>query len=148
MTTIAYLHANGYIDIPIDKGIYIIKKPCDLAIKFLDKTTAITDFKSKRLLYDVEILKNKYSGLQDKNILYIGKAACKKGLRQRIGQYIDYGYNEGKIHRGGRAIWQIENCEQLIIDFYCCEECEQEEKSLLKNYKILNGNYPLANWRL
>ena len=148
MPSITYFHSNGYNEIPTKKGIYIVKIPGDFTVKFLDKTTAITDFESKKLLYDIEILKNKYSGLQDKNILYIGKAACKKGLRQRISQFINYGYNEGKIHRGGRAIWQIENCEQLVVDFYCCEKCEQEEKSLLNKYKIHNGNSPLANWRL
>jgi len=145
---ITYLVTNGYNEIPINKGIYIVRIPCNFTVKFLDKTPAISDFKSKNLLYDIKMLENKYSSLQDKNILYIGKADCEKGLRQRIGQYIDYGYKKGKIHRGGRAIWQIENYEKLLIDFYCCIECEHEEKNLLKNYKFLNGDYPLANWRL
>ena len=148
MTTIASLYINGYKEIPIEKGIYIVRKPIDFAIEFMDKTAAITHFKSKNLLYSAKMLDDKYSRLQDKNILYIGKAGCKKGLRQRIRQYVKYGYSKGKIHRGGRAIWQISNCKNLTIEFYSCADCETEEKKLLENYKSANGDLPLANWRL
>lgn len=148
MPNIHSLYINGFADIPTEKGIYIVKIPYGFNLKFLDSTTSFSHLNSKSLLYDVPLLEEKYFRLIDKDILYIGKAACKKGLQQRIRQYINYGYQKSKIHRGGRAIWQIKNCDQLIIEFSICDDCESQEKKLLSDYYIRNGSYPVANWRL
>lgn len=44
----------------------------------------------------------------------------KKGLRQRLKQYVNYGWNHAANHKGGRAVWQIEDAEFLLLAY---EEC-------------------------
>ncbi|MDD5891692.1 MAG: hypothetical protein PUC72_04060, partial [Bacteroidales bacterium] len=80
---------------------------------------------------------------------YIGKANGKNGLQQRLKQYVLYGYNKSKIHKGGRAIWQLENSKDFMVEYACVDNPEEIEKQLIIKYKEQNnGAYPLANWRL
>jgi hypothetical protein len=51
-------------------------------------------------------------------------------------------------HRGGRAIWQIENNKDLLIGYFLCNSPESKEKELLKIYKGQYGVLPLANWKI
>ena len=83
----------------------------------------------------------------DKSVLYIGKANGRGGLRQRVRQYIKYGWGAAANHKGGRAVWQVENFPILLLDYEVCEDCEQREHELLAAFKRENGVYPLANWR-
>ena len=69
------------------------------------------------------------------------------GLRQRVQQYIKYGWNTAANHKGGRAVWQVENFPILLLEYEVCEDCEQREHELLAAFKRENGVYPLANWR-
>ena len=68
-------------------------------------------------------------------------------LRQRVRQYIKYGWGAAANHKGGRAVWQVENFPILLLDYEVCEDCEQREHELLAAFKRENGVYPLANWR-
>lgn len=98
-------------------------------------------------LYSAEQLSRKYSTCTNQEILYIGKADGKKGLRQRLKQYMNYGWGHATNHKGGRAIWQIEDAGLLLLAFEECEDARAREKQLLADYKAKNGSYPLANWR-
>ena len=138
---------TNFAEIPTKEGIYWIRVPREFQVCFLDTKTAMKYFRGKEMLYPQEKLVDKYVNLKEKEILYIGKASAKKGLKQRICQYIKYGYGLGKIHRGGRAIWQIDGCENLLIEYRCCDNSEREEKRLLLEYRERNNSYPLANWR-
>ena len=99
--------------------------------------------------YGIELLQKKYENCKNKKLLYIGKAGGEKGLKQRLRQYVLYGYNESKVHKGGRAVWQIEDAQELLVEYACVDNPEAAEKYLLKQYKHQNnGVFPLANWRL
>ena len=69
------------------------------------------------------------------------------GLRQRVLQYVKYGWGTAVNHKGGRAIWQVKDYPLLLLEYEVCENCEQREHELLADYKKENGTYPLANWR-
>lgn len=100
-------------------------------------------------LYDVNRLHDKYTSCLDRKVLYIGKANGRRGLYQRLKQYVLYGYNESRIHNGGRAIWQLNEASALMIEYACVDDPEGVEKALLSKYKEQNkGVLPLANWRL
>ena len=58
-----------------------------------------------------------------------------------------YGWNNATNHKGGRAIWQIEDAGLLLLAYEECEDGRIREKQLLADYKAKNGSYPLANWR-
>lgn len=125
----------------------MVLKPENLRINILPTTTAITEYKGESMLYDSNMLNLKYEK-SDKNILYIGKAGGDNRLRGRIRQLVKYGYCEADNHRGGRAVWQIENNRGLKIGYFTCNSLESKERELLEIY---NRNYdvlPLANWQI
>ncbi|MCX7749212.1 MAG: hypothetical protein N2645_20305 [Clostridia bacterium] len=144
--TIEALYNDGCSEIPNKKGIYIVIAPDTFCVKFTDQTTAINCFRVSNLLYPVENLKTKFEKT-DKRTLYIGKAGgVRNKLRQRIRQYIRYGFKEAENHRGGRAIWQIENCKQLLLGYRSCENPEAKERELLAWFNEKYGTFPVANW--
>ena len=76
-----------------------------------------------------------------------GKASGKKGLRQRLRQYIRHGWGEIGNHLGGRAVWQTSDCQDLLVLWAVCPDPVQEEHGLLEAYCRRRKDYPLANWR-
>ncbi|HIQ68207.1 MAG TPA: hypothetical protein IAB74_06845 [Candidatus Faecousia excrementigallinarum] len=129
-------------DIPHEPGVYFVMASAHMEISFFAApgNTGATG-------YDVKVLEKKYACCGNKNLLYIGKAAGKRGLRQRILQYMKYGWQEGVNHKGGRAIWQIAGAENLLLTWEVCQNAAAREHQLLAEFKNQNGTYPLANWR-
>lgn len=152
------LDNDSLSSIPNKNGYYIIYLPEDFEIKFKSQTDAVERYVKKGeiidLVYPLEILNSKLEAVQrikDKeyrNILYIGKAEGKNGLRQRIKQFVGYGYKTSNNHRGGRAIWQIENNKSLLLDYFVCENAEARERDFLIEFKQKYNTYPLANWQI
>lgn len=141
-TTLQTLYRYGCNCIPEVPGVYRILRPEGMPIRFTERA-----YNPSAKLYSAEQLSRKYSACIDQEILYIGKADGKKGLRQRLKQYMNYGWDHATNHKGGRAIWQIEDAGLLLLAFEECEDAEAREKQLLADYKAKNGSYPLANWR-
>lgn len=142
-TTLQTLYRCGCDCIPEAPGVYWVLRPEGMPIRFTEHT-----YNHSAKIYPVEVLSHKYEGCKDQEILYIGKADGKKGLRQRLKQYMNYGWAQATNHKGGRAIWQIEDAEFLLLTYEECENAATREKQLLADYKRKNNNnYPLANWR-
>lgn len=141
-TTLETLYRMNCVSVPKEKGIYRVLLPDKMDLVFKDQCQ-----NRSALDYTVDRLQTKYDCCKDRRILYIGKANGRNGLQQRLRQYMKYGWNEAANHKGGRAIWQIENFEMLLLDYEPCADCEQKEHELLHKYKEENGCYPLANWR-
>ena len=135
-------------------GIYKVYMPTDYKMIIRPTTDAITNYKGKSMLYTEQELVNKWEKIcqraVDKEILYIGKASKSKtrNLRKRLTEYLKYGYGEVKNHRGGRAIWQLEDNKELLVEIIQCENPEEREKELLIEYHQQCGEYPFANWRI
>lgn len=49
--------------------------------------------------------------------------------------------------RGGRAIWQVEQREELRFSWQVCPEADELEKQLLRRYYETFHCYPVANRR-
>lgn len=141
-TTLQTLYRCGCDCIPEIPGVYWVLRPEEMTIRFTEHT-----YNHSAKLYPVEVLSHKYEKCKDQEILYIGKADGKKGLRQRLKQYMNYGWGHATNHKGGRAIWQIEDAGLLLLAFEECEDARAREKQLLADYKAKNESYPLANWR-
>jgi hypothetical protein len=88
-------------------------------------------------------------GYED-GLLYIGKAkkSSGRGLRKRITEFVKYGYSMVNNHRGGRAIWQLDNNKELLIKVIECDNPKIVERNELIKYKEIYGEYPFANWSL
>lgn len=141
-TTLETLYRFSCQGIPDMPGVYRVLAPEGIPIQFKSTASNLT-----APLYPVDVLTQKYADCQDKQTLYIGKARGKKGLRQRLQQYMKYGWNEAGNHKGGRAIWQIQNAGMLLLTYEPCSDCVMREHQLLRDYRTTNGCYPLANWR-
>lgn len=140
--TLKTLYETSCSDIPSVPGIYFIWLPDGMEIQFTDQVA-----NHHAPLYPIDILCDKYMSSKEKRLLYIGKASGKKGLCQRIRQYVKYGWNEAVNHKGGRAIWQIVNAEQLFLSYEICEDAVNREHELLCKFQEQNHVLPLANWR-
>lgn len=141
-TTLETLHSFECRGVPDEPGVYWIFAPEGLPIQF--EPTAPN---CAAPLYPIKELSTKYATCRNKQVLYIGKAGGKRGLRQRLKQYMKYGWNEAVNHKGGRAIWQIQNAGMLLLTYELCSDCAAREHQLLRDYHATNGSYPLANWR-
>lgn len=136
-----YLGALEYI--PKCSGIYKVYMPDNFTIKFR------VDSDSPYKAYDVDKLQKKWTtickslGYED-GLLYIGKAV---NLNKRIKQFVDTGYGRPAKHKGGRAIFQLENNRQLQIKIFECENCEDRETEEIDTYICYRNEKPLANWR-
>ena len=141
-TTLQSLYCCECENIPETSGVYWVLRPAGMPIRFTEQI-----YNRSAPLYSAELLSNKYLNCQNQEVLYIGKADGKKGLRQRLKQYMNYGWNNATNHKGGRAIWQIKDAGLLLLAYEECEDARAREKQLLADYKVENGCYPLANWR-
>lgn len=123
-------------------------KPKDMEVEFTMFTTAIDIYNGRNLLYDPNGLITKYEK-SDKEILYIGKAGGNNSnLKQRIRQLVQYGYRMYKNHRGGSAIWQINDNKRLLIGYAESVNPEEVEIELLNRYLNKYGVLPVANCRV
>ena len=137
--------------LPETKGIYIYAVPDNNSdIEFLDTTTAKETYKGKSLLYSKNDLSRKFNS-GDKKILYIG-CTPKGSLMERTKLRAKYSKEKGKDlrARGGRALWQIKNWENIELNFYYyeIEDCKELEKRLLALYQQQYGVLPVANWSM
>ena len=140
------LHCAGCAQVPEEQGVYFVSVPPGLTVVFQERFR--TPLKgTKAVPYPVKTLEDKYAAQGRPRLLYIGKAGGRKGLRQRLRQYICCGYGETGRHLGGRAIWQVRDCEKLLISWEICPNPEQREHALLKDFQRRWQSYPVANWR-
>lgn len=139
---------NDCNKLTIDKDCFIFKKE-DCPSKA--DTTRCSTIKL------TEKLKKYNNESEHNNILYIGKAEPKKGLRQRIEQYLQTGKDKHGNHNGGKAIWQFKNIDNLILCYISEDNLSENhtktiisstiETALLDKFKEIYSTYPLANWR-
>lgn len=142
ISTLEEVHYTNCNTLPCQPGIYRVLVPEKVPVTFIE-----SPHNSSAESYPAALLEQKYDLCADKSVLYIGKANGRGGLRQRVRQYIKYGWGAAVNHKGGRAVWQVENFPILLLDYEVCEDCEQREHELLAAFKRENGVYPLANWR-
>lgn len=121
-------------------GVYIVESPSQ-ELSFLPEAP-----QAAGTPYSAAELQRKWAA-GDRRCLYIGKAARQGGLRKRLWEYVGSGYGLKKNHRGGRAIWQVEDFEKLTIRWEAVPDANQMEHELLRYYKTNYGTYPAANWR-
>ena len=151
-TTVKNAFNNSEV-LPNTHGIYVYRVPEDKIadIEFLDTTTAQeTKPNGKTALYPKEQLTIKYNN-GDKKTLYIGKAEGKDNIQKRTKQRANYSKEKHKYipARGGRAMFQIKDWENIGLEFYYFEtEDVFLETELLTLYQNEYGTLPVANWKI
>ena len=109
----------NFSELPKSAGIYLIGiKDLNTELIIMENTTAIKKYTSKSLLYKKPDLKRKLENSFDE-ILYIGKAEAKNGgLKKRITDFLKYANGQPVAHRGGRALWQIQNWQEKLVLYW------------------------------
>ncbi|MGW8744705.1 hypothetical protein [Streptomyces sp. NPDC055794] len=83
-------------------------------------------------------------------VVYIGKAAGRDGLRQRLAEYRRHGAGLPSGHWGGRYIWQLADSDALLVAWQpmAGEDAAEAEQDLIDEFKALHGGaLPFANLR-
>lgn len=139
--------------IPASPGIYKVVSDIGFEPQFSAESSAIP-FKGKDPSVDESVLENNWVKSTDPTqTLYIGKAGGlnqRATLRQRIKAYIKFGNGLKASHWGGRYIWQLENVDELYIEWKTCgieEDPATLERNELVAFKNHYGKLPFANLR-
>jgi hypothetical protein len=105
-------------------------------------------FKDRNPTVDLTELTAKW--VENAYVLYIGKAgqtSSSTTLKKRLGQYINFGKGKKIGHWGGRYIWQLVDCDNLIVAWKSLtnEDPRTVEKSMIANFEAIYGKKPFAN---
>ena len=136
--------------IPAAPGTYRVVADVGFTPQYRNKSSTIP-FKGKDPSIDVAVLKDKW--VNSAQVIYIGKAGGlnqRATLRQRIKAYIKFGNGLKAAHWGGRYIWQLENVDELYLEWETCgadEEPATLEHNELVAFKNHYGKLPFANLR-
>jgi hypothetical protein len=85
-------------------------------------------------------LKDKW--VADTEVLYIGKATS---LRSRIDQFARFARGEPIGHWGGRYLWQLKECDALLIGWLEDPLPSTREAALIDAFVEQYGRLPFAN---
>jgi len=88
-------------------------------------------------------------------IVYVGKAGrapgSRRGLRARLREYAAFGSGKAVGHRGGRAIWHLDDYAQLLVAWRETapgRRASDEESEMLADFITHHaGRLPFANMR-
>jgi hypothetical protein len=142
--TIAELCRTRCAGVPTNAGIYLIERRSDDRPVFVSSTGGW--FKDQDPNCSSDVVRSNW--VDDTHIVYIGKAAGKKGLRRRLTQLIDFGCGKPVGHRGGRLLWHLEDNKELLVRWLTCpaHEAERAETAAIASFKESHdGMRPFAN---
>lgn len=135
--------------IPKQMGVYVVV--CEIAEKpaFFEKSIG-GYFKGNDPTLPVEELELNW--VSTACVIYIGKAgglASAATLRSRLKQYMDFGCGKPVGHRGGRMIWQLADCDELLVAWkpLSGEEPVVVEQCMIDKFVSIYGAFPFANRR-
>jgi len=138
------LHADRYRAVPTGCGVYILVRDGHVLPEFARDSKAGW-FKGLDPSYPLEVVTSAW--VPKARIVYVGKAAGRKGLRQRVRQLIDFGFGKAVGHRGGRLLWHLGGHHELKLFWMECqrEDADGLETRLISGFKARYGVRPYAN---
>lgn len=128
-------------ELPAKPGVYLVIGESALAPVFVEREDG----------YPIEELRDRW--VFGATIIYIGKAGDaeqKTTLRRRISAYMRQGNGHRSAgHRGGRSIWQLEDCDDLLVAWKVLDNEAPAivESMLLDAFRACFGKLPFANRR-
>lgn len=133
--TFADVRKPRELRMPRGRGVYAVLRSSLDAPAFLPASSA------SGAPYQVEHLRRRW--IDHCEVVYIGKADGTMGIHQRLKQYA----RRGASHTGGRAVWQLDEADQLVV---CWAVTEPELGRLVEARWIAEfarrfGQRPFAN---
>jgi hypothetical protein len=96
--------------------------------------------------YELDLLRKAW--VEDAEILYFGRAQCEDGIYERLTKYRRFGNGKRSGHSGGRAIWQLEDAQDLKVCWLIAGDRDpvEDEGALIRTFKENHrGRRPFAN---
>lgn len=106
--------ALAALDLPPRHGVYVILRKPAPPPKFLLESVG-GPHKREALTVDVDVLEKAWR--DDAEVVYIGKAGSRLGLRERLWAYAKQGRGRSAGHAGGRFIWQLPESSDLLVSW-------------------------------
>jgi hypothetical protein len=127
--------------VPTEHGVYAVVRESTDEPRFVVPGTG-----RKSCHYALDILQGAW--VHDTAVLYFGKAQCKRGILERLNKYRRFGNGKSSGHSGGRAIWQLEDAQDLKVCWRVTGDRDPgaEESALIDLFKKDHqGARPFAN---
>lgn len=134
-------------DIPACHGVYAVIRSSRAPPRMAEKSGAGW-FKGQDPSYPLPLLQGKW--VADADVIYIGKAGptARRTLRRRIKELIEFGSGKEVAHRGGRAIWQLEDIWDAKIAWrIAARDPRRAEIELLRRFEERSGRLPFGNFK-
>lgn len=130
--------------VPNKSGIYFVLYVNGNRPKFVERGVG-GFFKGKDPNVSVSELESKW--VDGAIVIYIGKT--EHSLNHRISTLMDFGKGMPVGHYGGRYIWQIADCQDLVLCWKTLpgDIAKQSEMVMVQRFKALHGKIPFANLR-
>jgi hypothetical protein len=143
------LRFSDFSIVPDDPGIYLVVCNRSYRKKFLEKSLG-GHFKKRDPT--VPTCRLEASWVRGTAVLYIGQAGGGKSnetLRKRLKSYIRFGSGEPTAHWGGRLIWQLSDCDVLLVCWkrVLSSDPLEVEARLIREFKAVYSTRPFANLR-
>lgn len=133
-------------DLPPRHGVYVVVRKVGPRPEFLRDSVG-GPHKGKALTADVVMLERAWR--DDAEIVYVGKAGGRLGLRDRLWAYARQGRGSSAGHAGGRFVWQLPASEQLLVGWRetGAFDVGDIEEALLALHIEEFGRRPFANMK-
>lgn len=141
-TSFGDLREGGLSDVPNAPGTYAVCREDANEPKFLPESCG-GYFKGKDPRVRIETLTQKW--VSAATVLYIGKAGR---LRRRLREFARFGDGKPFGHWGGRYLWQIEGCQELLVAWRPVPDgssAREEERIFLSQFVEAYGALPFGN---
>jgi hypothetical protein len=141
------LREGGCRDVPTAAGVYVVIRAATSVPSFLP-TSSAGRFKGLDPSYPEQMVSDAW--VPRATLVYIGKAAGAKGLRQRLGELVRFAYGANVGHRGGRLLWHLPDWEELLVRWRTCppHSADVVEAALIERFcQAHDGRRPYANRR-
>ncbi|RXZ72793.1 hypothetical protein [Agromyces albus] len=133
-------------DLPPRHGVYVVvREPGPRPVFLVESVGGL--HKRKALTVGVDVLETAWG--DNAEVVYVGKAGGKHGLRDRLWDYARQGRGRSAGHAGGRFVWQLPSSEALLVGWRATEDLDvgDVEEALLALHIEQFGRRPFANMK-
>lgn len=145
---IGELRKTNLRDVPEAPGVYLVLRSESGSPTFLAASVG-GRFKGRDPTVPCSLLIDRW--VQESAVLYVGKAGGENSstLRSRLKEFLRFGRGRPAGHWGGRYIWQVRDCESLLVCWKRTEndDARSAERALLDDFSNNFIKLPFANCR-
>ncbi|MEH0415981.1 hypothetical protein [Streptomyces sp. B21-083] len=131
-------------DVPAGEGIYVVLRPSAAPPVYLARSPAGHRKGHDPTTTTANLIRSWVPGA---TVVYVGKAAGRQGLSNRLNAYRRQGQGRNAGHSGGAYIWHLADSDTLLVAWRTVNDppAGQAETELIAEFTALHGALPFAN---